>query len=136
VASSGEQYELFLALAGPRIASARAGLAATSLTEREDSLADALIPLAVDAALLGAEGLRELSLAIARGSTSSLEKLTAALNELERATQELGHGDESGARTDETRLRQLAKELSASSSPELTPATTPAASSSQDPDSV
>ena len=136
MASSGEQYELFIALAGPRIASARAGLAATSLTEREDTLADALIPLAVDAALLGAEGLRELSLAIARGSTSSLEKLTAALNELERATQELGHGDESGARTDETRLRQLAKELSASSSPELTPATTPAASSSQDPDSV
>jgi chemotaxis protein histidine kinase CheA/CheY-like chemotaxis protein len=138
VASSGEQYELFLALAGPRIASARAGLAAASLTEREESLADALIPLAVDAALLGAEGLRELSLAIARGSGSSLEKLTAALNELERATQELGHGDESGARTDETRLRQLARELSASSASEPTPAaaTAPTAVASQDPDSV
>jgi chemotaxis protein histidine kinase CheA/ActR/RegA family two-component response regulator len=136
VASSGEQYELFLALAGPRIASAREGLAAASPTEREETLADALIPLAVDAALLGAEGLRELSLAIARGSSSSLEQLTAALNELERATQELGHGDESGARTDEARLRQLAKELSASNAAVPTPAAAPAASVGQDPDSV
>ncbi|HEX2873821.1 MAG TPA: Hpt domain-containing protein, partial [Polyangiaceae bacterium] len=110
MASSGEQYELFLTLAGPRIAAARDGLQA-SPAERDASLSSALVPLAVDAALLGADGLRELALAIARSGAGPRDKLTAALDELERATHELQHGDESGARTDESRLRQLAKEL-------------------------
>jgi two-component system, chemotaxis family, sensor kinase CheA len=139
VATSGEQYELFLTLAGPRIASAREGLAAANLVERESSLADSLIPLAVDAALLGAEGLRELSLAIARSSGASVDQLTAALNELEHATQELGHGDESGARTDESRLRQLAHALSDASTaaqPTAVAAPAQATTSTDDPDSV
>jgi len=59
VATSAEQYELFLTLAGARIAAARAGLEATDAVERQETLNDALVPLAVDAALLGAEGLRE-----------------------------------------------------------------------------
>lgn len=141
MASSGEQYELFLTLAGPRIESARHGLSAPSADEREGSLAEALVPLAVDAALLGADGLRELALAIARGSRHSNEKLAAALLELERAILELGHGDESGARVDESRLRQLAQELSRESAgAPAAVATTPhahaAASASDDPDSV
>ena len=102
MASSGEQYELFLTLAGPRIAAAREGLTASQAVERDASLSSALVPLAVDAALLGADGLRELALAIARGGSAPREKLTAALDELERATQDLQHGDESGARTDES----------------------------------
>lgn len=135
MATSGEQYELFLTLAGPRIASARHGLETPNAAERETGLAEALIPLAVDAALLGADGLRELALAIARGATSPNEKLTAALNELERATLKLAHGDESGARVDETRLRQLAKELSRESVAEP-PSPAVAATASGDPDSV
>jgi chemotaxis protein histidine kinase CheA/ActR/RegA family two-component response regulator len=140
VASSGEQYELFLTLAGPRIAAAREGLQASQPAERDAALSSALVPLAVDAALLGADGLRELALAIARSSASPRDKLTAALNELERATQDLHHGDESGARTDESRLRQLAKELSAgalASAPAAPrPAPAVAYAASADPDSI
>jgi two-component system chemotaxis sensor kinase CheA len=111
VVTSAEQYELFLTLAGARIAAARVGLEATDAREREETLTDALVPLAVDAALLGVDGLRELSLAVARSSQAPVDKLEAALAELEHAIEELSHGDESGARVDESRLRQLAKEL-------------------------
>jgi two-component system chemotaxis sensor kinase CheA len=111
VPTSAEQYELFLTLAGPRITAARTGLEAKDAREREARFADALVPLAVDAALLGADGLRELSLAIVNSSNAKPKDLGAALDELERATRELAHGDESGARVDESRLRQLAKEL-------------------------
>ena len=140
MASSGEQYELFLTLAGPRIAAAREGLQATQPAERDAALASALVPLAVDAALLGADGLRELALAIARSAASPRDKVSAALSELERATQDLQHGDESGARTDESRLRQLAKELSAAvqASTPAAPAPAPAVAyaASTDPDSI
>lgn len=117
MATSGEQYELFLAVAGPRISAARAGLEHGDASEREASLGEALIPLAVDAALLGADGLRELALAVARGASLGPELLGPALDELERATAELEHGDESGARVDESRLRLLARELGQKSAP-------------------
>jgi len=119
VATFGEQYELFLTLAGPRISAAQAALAMDDIEGRRAELEGALIPLAVDAALLGADGLRELALAIVESSATSsttTDKLRAALDELEGATLELGHGDESGARVDESRLRGLAKELSAGGS--------------------
>ena len=137
MASSGEQYELFLTLAGPRIAAARESLS-TPGQERERGLAEALIPLAVDAALLGADGLRDLALAVARSSRSAGERAAAALDELERAIHELGHGDESGARVDETRLRGLAEELSRSdAAPAMAAATRPAPTGgAHDPDSV
>lgn len=140
MASSGEQYELFLTLAGPRIAAAREGLQASQPAERDSALFSALVPLAVDAALLGADGLRELALAIARSSAGPRDQITAALNELERATQDLQHGDESGARTDESRLRQLAKQLSATANLSAPSAPAPAPSAayaaSTDPDSI
>lgn len=109
MATSAEQYELFLTLAGPRIEAARAALKLAQGQDQTARLADALIPLAVDAALLGADGLRELSLAIARAPVAAPRE--EALAELERATSALGHGDASGARVDENRLRQLAQEL-------------------------
>ena len=100
MATSGEQYELFLTLAGPRLAAARAGLEQPNAREREQRVADALIPLAVDAALLGADGLRELALAIVKNVATPGPALVSALAELEGATRELAHGDESGARVD------------------------------------
>jgi hypothetical protein len=51
VATSGEQYELFLMLAAPRINAARHALELTAAHERKEGVADALIPMAVDAAL-------------------------------------------------------------------------------------
>lgn len=111
VASSGEQYDLFLMLAGPRLAAARAGLEETDAGERARTVRDALVPLAVDAALLGADGLRELALAVVESSAAPNERVAAAIDELSQATEELGHGDESGARVDESRLRKLAAEL-------------------------
>ncbi|HEY6077749.1 MAG TPA: Hpt domain-containing protein, partial [Polyangiaceae bacterium] len=109
MATSGEQYDLFLMLAGPRISAARAALQLAS-PEREAGLAGSLVPLAVDAALLGVDGLRELALAIVEAQASPLS-LEQALFELEHATLELAHGDASGARVDETRLRDLARQL-------------------------
>src|SRR5215204_1055648 len=99
-------------LATPRVGAARAALELSDKREREGKLADALIPLAVDAALLGADGLRELALAIVAAATRPRATLETALAELEGATDALGHGDASGARVDETRLRELARELS------------------------
>jgi chemotaxis protein histidine kinase CheA len=111
VATSGEQYELFLTLAAPRIGAARYGFEIADAHEREAAVAEALLPLAVDAALLGAEGLRELAMAIVHNSRSPTLAVEEALLELEQATEELGHGDASGARVDETRLRALAQSL-------------------------
>jgi chemotaxis protein histidine kinase CheA/ActR/RegA family two-component response regulator len=111
VATSAEQYELFLTLAVPRITAARYALELPDAREREASVGDALIPLAVDAALLGADGLRDLALAVVHASIEPSLALEEALLELERATDELGHGDESGARVDESRLRVLARAL-------------------------
>ena len=109
--TSGEQYELFLTLAGPRIYAAREALTLPLAEEREAGVAAALVPLAVDAALLGAEGLRELSLAIVQASAEPPLTIEAALAELERSTEALAHGDLSGARVDESRLRSLAHAL-------------------------
>jgi two-component system chemotaxis sensor kinase CheA len=137
VGTSGEQYELFLTLAGPRISAARAAFALTEAPEREARVNDALIPLAVDAALLGADGLRELSLAIAQGAARPEPKLMAALDELEQATRELGHGDASGARVNESRLRELASELAPKAPPRPAPSAAPSAATiSDDPHSV
>jgi chemotaxis protein histidine kinase CheA/ActR/RegA family two-component response regulator len=122
VATSGEQYELFLTLAVPRITAARYALELSDAREREASVGDALIPLAVDAALLGADGLRELALAIVHGSIEPTLALEEALLELERATEELGQGDESGARVDESRLRVLAQALLGNAPPLSPPA--------------
>jgi hypothetical protein len=120
VTTSGEQYELFLMLAGPRVGAARAALELSG-GEREAGLADALVPLAVDAALLGADGLRELALAVVQAASKPSTVLEAALTELDAATEALGHGDASGARVDETRLRELARGLLGGPSPALAP---------------
>lgn len=120
--SSAEQYELFLTLAGARLSAARYALDAVDLSERTDVLREALVPLAVDAALLGADGLRELALAVVDAARAPNERIEAALDELTRATEELSHGDESGARVDESRLRQLASELRATVAPAAAPA--------------
>lgn len=111
MATSAEQYELFLTLAPPRIVAARAALELAEPRERELELTSALIPLAVDAALLGAEGLRELAQAIVESARSSRSELERALIELESATAALGQGDASGARVDESRLREIARGL-------------------------
>jgi chemotaxis protein histidine kinase CheA len=111
VATPGEQYELFLTLAVPRIGAARHGFEIADASAREAAVSDALLPLAVDAALLGAEGLRDLAMAIVHNSRAPTLAVEEALLELEQATEELGHGDASGARVDETRLRHLARAL-------------------------
>jgi chemotaxis protein histidine kinase CheA/CheY-like chemotaxis protein len=111
VATPGEQYELFLTLAVPRIGAARHGFEIADASQREAAVSDALLPLAVDAALLGAEGLRDLAMAIVHNSRAPTLAVEEALLELEQATEELGHGDASGARVDETRLRHLAHAL-------------------------
>ncbi|HVY28227.1 MAG TPA: response regulator [Polyangiaceae bacterium] len=137
--SSAEQYELFLTLAGARLSAARDGLAVTNAGERDELLREALVPLAVDAALLGADGLRDLALAVVDASRAPNERLSAAIDELSRATEELSHGDESGARVDESRLRKLAGELRAIVAPApATPsvAAPGAAGSGADADSV
>src|SRR5690606_33289320 len=108
---SADLYDLFLALAPARLEAARRALAAES-TERESSLHAALIPFAVDAALLGVDGLRELALATALAGQDAPESdLERAIECLEQAAEALGHGDESGARVNESELKQRAKSL-------------------------
>ncbi len=110
---SADLYDLFLALAPARLEAARRALAAES-TERESSLHAALIPFAVDAALLGVDGLRELALATALAGQDAPESdLERAIECLEQAAEALGHGDESGARVNESELKQRAKSLRA-----------------------
>ncbi len=111
-ASSQELYELFLALTPARIEAARAALAIDDPGQRASDLASALIPLAVDAALLGADGLSELARAAAARPTVPTEQLASALDALQTAAQALsGEADASGARTDEGALLVLAKQL-------------------------
>jgi chemotaxis protein histidine kinase CheA/ActR/RegA family two-component response regulator len=126
VSTSAEQYELFLMLATPRVGAARTALDISDKRERESKLTDALVPLAVDAALLGADGLRELALAIVAASARPRKVLEGALAELEGATEALGHGDASGARVDETRLRELARGLTGEGSAAARPSQAPA----------
>lgn len=108
---SAELYELFLALAPARIAAAERALREYEGQERWLEIEGALIPLAVDAALLGAEGVSSLASAIAQARHAKPEELLAAVGELSRAATELGHGDASGARTDEAALMEFAKTL-------------------------
>src|SRR5688572_16840058 len=96
-------FGLFLALGEARIGDARAALA----TRDRARLSGALIPLAVDAALLGAEGVAALARAIvdADGDVSS------ALDLLASAVASLGQGDASGARANESELVACARAL-------------------------
>ena len=108
---SHELYELFLALAPARLSSARRALELGDDRARASELAGALIPLAVDAALLGAEGVGALATALANAHGVERGELESALAELERAVLALGHGDASGARVDEAALSALAERL-------------------------
>ena len=109
--ASGELYELFLSLSGTRLAAAREALGLGKSAERHAALIAALGPFAVDAALLGAEGVSVLASAIARADDQDLAPTRAALSELERAVIALGVSDASGARVDETRLLGIARDL-------------------------
>ncbi len=115
---SEEVYELFLALAPARLGAAHRARELTDATERDRELAAALIPLAVDAALLGADGIATLARAAAAASDAPEGQIEAALAALEAACEELsGPADSSGARVDEARLQELAGSLRLLSSP-------------------
>ncbi len=111
-ASPGEPFELFLALAAPRLSAARLGLD-LERDERARELAAALIPMAVDAALLGISGVAALARAAAGAAAAPRGRVEAALAALEAACEALGHGDASGARVDEAALIAQAEALRA-----------------------
>lgn len=110
---SSELYELFLALAPARVQAARDALDADDAAERSRGLQAALVPFAVDAALLGADGVSALARAAAYAAAAPRPEVEAALDTLDDAARALGHGDESGARVNETELRARADALSA-----------------------
>ncbi len=108
-------FALFLALGEARLAEARIalGLSGDAPPDHERAAA-ALEPLAVDAALLGAEGLTTLAVALVQhGQAADPKVLAAAFAHLESAVAALGHADESGARADENALVEAAKALAA-----------------------
>ncbi|HEY5375175.1 MAG TPA: response regulator [Polyangiaceae bacterium] len=109
--ASGELYELFLSLSARRLASAKQALERQSEAERRAALIGALAPIAVDAGLLGAEGVSALASALARAKESELPKVRLGLAELERAIASLGVSDASGARVNETELLNAARAL-------------------------
>jgi two-component system, chemotaxis family, sensor kinase CheA len=109
-------FALFLALGETRLDEARAALGIGD----EGGAADpararaALVPLAVDAALLGAEGVSALALALAEHAKDAPERdVIEAIARLSAAVEALGHADASGARTDENVLMEAARELAA-----------------------
>ncbi|MGZ3474040.1 MAG: chemotaxis protein CheA, partial [Polyangiales bacterium] len=104
-------FGLFLALGEARVGEARSTLSQGELDR--DRLAGAMIPLAVDAALLGAEGVSRLARAIANPGAVSREDLGHALDSLAAAVVSLGQGDASGARADEASLVAVAEKLAA-----------------------
>jgi len=108
---SHELYELFLALAPARLAAARRGLEQPEGALRQREFEGALMPLAVDAALLGAEGVSTLARALASAFGVPTEVLAESLATLEQAVVALGHGDASGARVDEAALAASAQRL-------------------------
>jgi two-component system, chemotaxis family, sensor kinase CheA len=110
-AGSEEIYELFLALGPARVAAARQALGLEARTERAAELRAALTPLAVDAALLGADGVTALARAVAGAPDAPRAELESALDTLEQALEALGHGDASGARVDESDLTRRAEAL-------------------------
>ena len=111
--SSPELYDLFLVLAPMRLGAARGALDAGLQGERRSQLAAALTPFAVDALLLGADGLADLARAIVDASGGEPASLTAAIEVLEASATALGGGDESGARVDESALKRRAADLRA-----------------------
>ena len=127
-AGSAEIYELFLALSPARLGAARGALEQADPAERDRELGAALIPFAVDAALLGADGVAALARALAHAGSAPRSGVERGLDTLERSIDALGHGDESGARVDEAALFDLARELrSGSGEPEAPRESTPAA---------
>jgi two-component system chemotaxis sensor kinase CheA len=109
--ASGELYELFLSLSARRLAAAKQALDVRNEAERRAELVAALAPIAVDAGLLGAEGVSALASAIARAKNAEPSRVRAALEELQRAIAALGVSDASGARVDETALLGSARAL-------------------------
>ncbi|HWZ90146.1 MAG TPA: response regulator [Polyangiaceae bacterium] len=109
--ASSELYELFLSLSAARLGTAKLALAEKNAHERRAQLIAALAPIAVDAGLLGAEGVSALASAIARAEHPEPARVRAALSELERAIAALGVSDASGARVNETELLNLARAL-------------------------
>ena len=103
-AESAEIYELFLALSPARIGAARAALDLGDPKQRSLELGAALIPFAVDAALLGVDGLSALARAAAQAGAAPRAIVSRTLDTLESSIDALGHGDESGARVDEAAL--------------------------------
>ncbi len=127
---SSELYELFLALAPSRIDAARDALDQPDAEKRAAELTAALVPLVVDAALLGAEGVSELGRAVVDCVDAPRAELDGALDALESAAVQLGQHDESGARVDESELRARAERLragGASATPGAAPPPAPAA---------
>lgn len=109
-------FGLFLALGQARVEEARAALGKGDRAR----LLGALVPLAVDAALLGAEGVSALARALSAPAPGAApDALAGALEELSSAVEALGHGDASGARTDESRLRALAGALGQPVAPDV-----------------
>ncbi len=112
-AGSAEIYELFLALAPARIGAARSALELAEPEERARELCAALVPFAVDAALLGADGITALARALAYSLGAPRAEQERGLDTLEESIEALSHGDESGARVDEAALLARAAELRA-----------------------
>ncbi|MEO7091661.1 MAG: chemotaxis protein CheA, partial [Polyangiales bacterium] len=117
-------FALFLALGETRLDEARAALGVGEDGVSHGGSVDhpraraALVPLAVDAALLGAEGLSALSLALAdHAKDAPRDRLMDAIARLSAAVSALGHADASGARTDEAALIEAARELRARGEP-------------------
>lgn len=108
---SSQLYELFLALAPSRTAAARGALDVADAKQRRVEIEAAMLPFAVDAALLGADGLRALCRAVALAHAAPREALEAALDTLDASAEALAHGDESGARVDESDLKAQAEAL-------------------------
>jgi two-component system chemotaxis sensor kinase CheA len=109
--SSAELYELFLSLSAARLAAAKQALELKQVAERRAALSAALAPIAVDAGLLGAEGVSALASAIARAEADEPARIGGALSELERAIHALSVADASGARVNETELLRAAGAL-------------------------
>lgn len=107
-------FGLFLALGEARVGEARGALRARDRVR----LGGALIPLAVDASLLGAEGVSSLARALV-SSNADDASLARALDALAAAVESLGHGDASGARANESELIALSRAIATSPEPAL-----------------
>jgi two-component system chemotaxis sensor kinase CheA len=125
--SPEELYELFLALAPPRLAAARRAIGLADLNEQRRELESALIPFAVDAALLGIQGVSALCRALASCPAASGAEFEAAIGLLANAVDELGNVDVSGARTDESQLLACAAALRRTAERVTPPRASPAA---------